>query len=307
MAFQLRATESVAHGLRRLARKELKTAHTALTRSGHPSDETIHEARKSIKKVRAILKIFEGNTSRDLNHGNKRLRKANRVLSRLRDADARLEMLGKVKAKNPALFDEHTFARLRRELVGRKRRARDVAERKDALAAVAKHLKAARRTVRNWKTGRRGFGGLLRGIRASHRRGRKALALAKRTPRAVNFHAWRKQMKALYYELRLLPGPGPVLARDIKALHEAESALGDEHNLVVLCAELWKNDPDSVSPADRARISRGVERYQRGLRTQAVGAVVSIYDRKSRDYARMLKQLWRKIKHARERSKTKRR
>jgi CHAD domain-containing protein len=116
MAYRLRPRESVARGLRRLAKKELQSARDELQRTNPPRDEAIHEARKSIKKVRTIAKLIDADDGRGVAKDRKRLRKVSRTLSQLRDADAMLEILAKLEHRNPQLFDEHTFARLRHRL-----------------------------------------------------------------------------------------------------------------------------------------------------------------------------------------------
>ena len=87
MAFQLRSDESVSQGLQRLARKELKSARSAVNGARAPNDEAIHEARKSVKKVRAILQLIEDDDGEGLGRSEKRLR------SELRDAAAMVETL----------------------------------------------------------------------------------------------------------------------------------------------------------------------------------------------------------------------
>jgi hypothetical protein len=64
MAFRIRFDESVSHGLRRLAVKSLKTARCGLARKTAPGDEAIHEARKRVKKVRAIVQAIEADDGR---------------------------------------------------------------------------------------------------------------------------------------------------------------------------------------------------------------------------------------------------
>lgn len=65
MSFRLRPQESVARGLRRLALKELRSAHDELRRSDSPKSEAIHATRKSVKKVRAIFELIDA----DRGHG----------------------------------------------------------------------------------------------------------------------------------------------------------------------------------------------------------------------------------------------
>jgi hypothetical protein len=64
MAFCLRATESVADGLRRLARDELSSISAHLEGATPPREDAIHEIRKSVKKTRGILQVVDADNSR---------------------------------------------------------------------------------------------------------------------------------------------------------------------------------------------------------------------------------------------------
>ena len=87
MAFRLREDEPVAKGLSRLVRKQLRSAVERLTSDG--SDEAIHDARKRIKKVRAVLHLAGTDLGGD--RALKRLRRGSHALSPLRDMDAMIE------------------------------------------------------------------------------------------------------------------------------------------------------------------------------------------------------------------------
>src|SRR3981189_1948536 len=113
MAYRLRQQESVADGLRRLARKALQSARDRLRRTSPPSDEAVHEARKSVKKVRAIVRLIEAAGGRGIGKSKKQLRTVNRTLSRLRDADVMIESLAMLRHDYPHLLSEHTVARVR--------------------------------------------------------------------------------------------------------------------------------------------------------------------------------------------------
>src|SRR5262245_55907290 len=111
MSYSLPTNVSVVNGLQQLIRDELKKARTGLRASRPPSDEAVHEARKSIKKVRAIVKLIESDEGKGIGKSAKRLRKLNRTLSRLRDADAMIGILTQLKKTGAGAVDEHAFAR----------------------------------------------------------------------------------------------------------------------------------------------------------------------------------------------------
>jgi len=293
MAFQLRREESVADGLRRLAKKELRSARATLTRTSPSSEEAVHEARKSVKKVRAILQLVEADDGTRLADCRRQLRVVNRALSRLRDADTTLETLTKLRGRNPQLFSEHTFARLRRRLAADKRLAYDTAERKGVWRTVDRELRKLRRAAKRWRPAHRRFGVLAPGMRRTFRRGRTAMARALTRQRTADFHEWRKQVKALWYELRLIDACSRTVHRDVAALHRAETLLGDDHNVVVLCAELSKDASVCDGALDRKALRLAADRYECDLREQAVAAVQRIYEAAPRDYVRTVKRAWK--------------
>ena len=288
MAFRLRSNESVAHGLRRLARKELHSAREELRQTHPPPDEAIHEARKSIKKVRAIHDLIDADAGRGLGRDRKRLRKVNGRLSKLRDADAMLEILNKLKDREPQLFSEHTFARLRRRLSSHKITTRHGAKRTGAWKKIDRDLRQLRKHARGWRPTHRRFRALAEGIRTTLRRGRKAMARAHERRAAEDFHEWRKHVKALWYELRLLEGCSPEIGRDVAALHRAETSLGDDHNIAVLFDELSKGSASGV-----AGLHRAARRHQAELRHKAALETKRIYEASSGGYVRRLKRAWK--------------
>jgi len=297
VAFRLRSNESVADGLRRLARKELKAARNAL-RHTPPGDENIHEVRKSLKKVRAIAQLIDADDGHGLGGSPKALRRASRTISALRDADAMLEMLTKLRKRNPRLISEHSFARMHRWLSSRKQSALDAAEQDDAWSDVDRRLKNARREAKSWRPSHSRFGSLAAGIRSAHKRGRKAVVRAKKSGRASDFHEWRKEMKELWYTLRLVEDCAAGIRKNVRQLHDAETWLGDDHNLAVLCLELSKDASVCGAPAELDGVRRAVDRYQKSLRGQAVAATHRIYAQKSGAYVRGVKQAWKKRRRA---------
>jgi len=280
------------HGLRRLARKQLRSAAAELERSSPPSDEAIHEARKRVKKLRAIAELIDADEGRGLGSSRRRLRKVNRTLSKLRDADAIVEILGKLKRQDPRVLSEHTFGRVRRWLASRKDELMQAAAHDRAYEKAAQELRAIRKTTKRWRPSHRGFRAMAAGMRLTYRRGRKALARARHEQRAADFHEWRKQIKALWYQLRLIEACSADVRRDIRALHRAEAWLGDDHNVAVLCEQLSDEKSPCREVIELARLRCAASRYQRDLRRKAVSSLAHLYSNKSADYVRHIKRAW---------------
>jgi hypothetical protein len=119
------------------------------------------------------------------------------------------------------------------------------------------------------------------------------MARARKRQRAADFHEWRKQIKALWYELPLVDGHTPRVRRDMDALHRAETSLGDDHNLVVLCEELSKDPSVCGGAADLQRVRLAAMRYQCGLRKKALEGTRRIFSRKPGAFVKEVKAAWR--------------
>jgi CHAD domain-containing protein len=299
MAYRLRPDESIPRGLRRLARKEIGAASDELSQNNPPRDAAIHEARKHIKKARAIVDLIDADGGRGLNGSRKRLRAVNRTLSCVRDADAMLAILDKLKQRFRGLFSERSFADLRRGLQSRKRELKEAAGRDGAWKDVRQELEKLRRDAARWRPAHGRFGSLAAGIRLTHRSGRKAMSRAQTRRRAADFHEWRKEMKALWYELRLLEACGAPIRRDIDALHDAETWLGDDHNVVVLCADISKDTSICrAGTVDVERVRLAANRFQCQLRDRAIAKTRRIYSRKPGEYLRGIKRAWKSARQS---------
>lgn len=119
------------------------------------------------------------------------------------------------------------------------------------------------------------------------------MARARKRQGAADFHEWRKQMKALWYELRLIEGCTRTIRRDVEALHRAETWLGDDHNVVLLVAELSKDASKCRGLIDLDRLRLVADRYQCELRIKAIASTRRIYARTSRGYVRGVKRAWK--------------
>ena len=294
MRFRLQSNESIADGLRRLCRRELRSVSKHLNRAAPPGDDAIHEIRKSVKKTRAILQVLEAENGRGLAKSAKRLHAINRRLSALRDADVMLETLHILRAKDRLILNDRCFAGVHRRLSSHKKSMMRAARRNGTWGRVGQSVRKIRQDASQWKPKHRQFGALAAGIRLSHQRGRKAMARARKSQRAADFHEWRKQIKALWYELRLVEGSGPRIRRDIKALHRAEASLGNEHNVVVLCDALSKDVLHGDRRVDLDRVRLVADRYQCELRTEALASTKRIYARAPREYANSVRREWKR-------------
>jgi CHAD domain-containing protein len=290
LAFQFKRGEPVPRAIRRIVTEQLRFAAGQL-RNTEPSarDEAVHEARKSIKKVRAILRLTSGELGAVAAAGNTLLRDLARRLSALRDATVLVETLDSLKGHLPDDTDLRLLAQVRARLVRDRARAFRGPAVAQLPAAVAFALERASERVRGWPLGAAGFAALAPGLERAFHRGQRALARARKNPAPEVFHELRKRVKDHWYDIRLLEGIWTEATRSYeKSLKELETCLGDDHNLVVLRGRLaaFENAPEL------AGLLAAIDSRQKQFRDRALHLGERLYAPPPREFVRQAEELW---------------
>ena len=236
MAFALKPGKSISRELKRIARKQLGRTSQELIHDD--SDEAVHEGRKSVKKVEAVLNLVDQVGFVPSRKDRQRLRSTRRALSALRDADVMLETFDKLRSRVTGRISEHTWAMIRAHLVRDQSKIADQARNEERIVRVANKLRKTRRSAKHWSFPRVERSDLPAILRHSYRASRKAMKKAEIRWRAADFHAWRKSVKSLWYQLRLIEPLASGLSAEINDFKKLETALGEEHNLTVLRSKL---------------------------------------------------------------------
>jgi hypothetical protein len=266
MAFELKSDAPIGKSLERLSRKTLSKGLDGLTEARVV--DAIHTARKSIKKTRAIVALADHAAPRTWAI-EKRLRRAAHHLSPLRDARAIAETCARVADRAPARLHPALAAAARSLTAEARRLERDAAE--AALFDTIDHeLRRARKTMAHAHLDRVDEDGIADALKRAYRRGRRALSTAQERGDADSFHRWRKRVKTLWYQVRLLATRWHTQDA-IDALARLEEWLGEDHNVAVLREKL-AHMPRLRDRVLRDAIDASCRDYQADLRNRAVAA-----------------------------------
>ena len=239
MAYRFDAEKPIADEVRRVFFEEIDSAVDHLAKHGDKDrDESIHEARKSVKKLRGLLRLVTPLIGKGIyRKENQALRDIGHKLSELRDTRAIIEIFEAVSKEAEArkALDSDLVQSIRSRLEAHKSETEQKINVDETLASAVAALQAVRGHVDHYQLTSEGVESLERGLRDVYRRGRKAMKQAAKVPAADNFHNWRKRVKDHWYHVRLLGTTDTAFAKtredDLKKL---ETWLGDDHNLVVL-------------------------------------------------------------------------
>jgi CHAD domain-containing protein len=301
VAYRLKLGERVPPGVKRIVREEIEGAIRELSGNGEAHrDRAIHEARKNVKKIRGLLRLMRPELGEVYFQENTFFREVGRQLSKFRDGGAMVETFDALRAKYRGELGRGGLASIRRGLVARKRQAEKQGGIEEVLHGTAVALRRSARRVGTWPLTSTGCEAVAPGLQATFRRGRKALARARKHPLPENYHEWRKRVKDHWYHVRLLEGiwdeTMPAYERRLKDL---ETWLGEDHNLVVL-QETVMAEPGFYG--QEAEIELFVElagKYRKELRGDALALGERIYDEKPGHFTRRIRRQWDNHKNGR--------
>lgn len=285
-------------------------------RSEREREETVHEVRKALKRVRALLRLLRPQLSRrDFERENVALRDCGRRLSGARDAEVMVATLDELVRRNPrGLAGSGGVRRLRADLVAESERAVGVED--PALReAVAGELRAVRGRVALWRLPRRGGGKDARGggknarrllesgLREVYETGRRRRRGARRREDLGTLHALRKSAKDLRYVTETLRGGDGLggdrvgradrrarrrMRRVARRADRLGEMLGEEHDLALLRKVVGERFDGGRRR--RRRLLKLIGRRRRRLRRRARELADRLYRRKPRRFARRLRR-----------------
>ena len=311
MNWSATSSAEVRRELSRVISAQLTRASEALD-VGKDLASTVHEARRAIKRARALLRLADPwprNSPTDTT-----LRDASRVLAVLRDADVRVLTAQNVRdgspSSGPNLVPRHLLESLEEE---RRQCFAEWGSADGPLHAAGELLRSAIVEVRDTRatgamagpegTGSGGMeetgsggteeatlGGmeLLRlGIGASY-----AAVWARSDPAAgegpvdERSHKLRKRVKDLRYQLEFLDTGQPKLGRLVRDLHHLTDLLGDRNDLATLSR--YTASAEVLREAERAVLTAHVEGGKQALQSEAAALSARLFEEEPDSFVRRI-------------------
>jgi len=295
----LRRRESARNGLVRLYRRH---AAAALHRIEHPRKidrtEDIHQVRVQCKRMRAILRLLKPAADTEaLARENTRLRDAARRLSSYRDAYVAGETLKRI-------FEDAAPARMgdAARLLGVKRRPhKDMGDLDSALKEAAKSLRRSADAFRELVFSRRGWASIEPGLEDSYRRARKEYhrCLDRGHGHLGDcFHAWRKRVKDLAYQLEILENlPEGVIRKSRKDVRRLGALLGEDHDYIVFAEHVREREKHYLNLANFRPVRKRLKRRLKALRAKEFALSRVFFADKPRVWVARLAETWRHWKN----------
>jgi CHAD domain-containing protein len=292
MSYRLKQHETISDGIKRIVIQQIDKASDRLESQRGSQDEAIHDARVCFKKIRTVLRLVQAEFDADIfRQENICYRDAGRSLSAIRDTAALLETFDKLTSRFANQLAPNAFAGLRQPLKQSSTARR--LEKKKIMLAVARTIRTARRRVAQWPIHQDDFSALGQGVKRVYKQGQQNFANAIEQPSVENFHEWRKDVKYLRYQIRIIK---PIWSTMLERLGDELETLGeylsDEHDLALLRQGVLEPAEPPDGHMDIEALIALIDQRRGELQVEAKRLGDRVYAEKPRAFAGRLQVYW---------------
>lgn len=271
MSYAIERNETVCDAVVRIAGERVVRAREQLLDPSLTPERRVHEARKRLKEIRAVIRLVRHPLGDRYREDNALFRDAARTLAPLRDADA---VAGALKKLDLA---ENVRAAAEQELD----RQRDHPPAGRLIARAAHELAAAHSRIVLWPRMEDSFATLAPGLRDAYRGGRRRMRTAQSDE---ELHDWRALAKRHWYHVQLLRNVAPeVFEPYAEVMHELGDKLGDHHDLHELRERL---------PGFGGGVMDAIAKKQKSLEREAREIGANVYAEPSKAWLARIEKLW---------------
>lgn len=295
MGYTIEAGETPSAAIKRIAKEKLDYAAAQLKGEGYENrEEAIHEARKAFKQLRAVIRLVRyqiGNDAYDLE--NATYRQAGQLLAPMRDSYARIEAIDAlIKAMDDATLIKAART-IRRQLAKEYQSVkRSFLKTDEPIQQVISLIEESQARVGDWSIKRDDFRAFKKSIKKVYKRGQKAMSTShNNTPDAELFHDWRKRVKYLMYQTRILtPLWESVLAPYGEELDKLSEHLGNAHDFALLYDYLIEYE--AFQTGDERHVLAQLDHQRAQLEQASEPLGIRIYAESKNDFANRLEEYW---------------
>jgi CHAD domain-containing protein len=288
MAFRLKLREPLPKGLKRVLREQTDSAVQLCQNPAKERGVTVHEVRKHLKKLRAAMRLATGTVGQNCHRcENRSVREIGRLISDLRDAQVRLQTFTELRDRAAKKSQEPLFPRTEELLL---------LERESFSAAFAgwqkeaiPQLESVKARLMEWQLDSLNWKQICSAVSKIYKRGQRGLAKTIADPVPENFHEWRKRVKDVWYQLRILQPLNRVVLEEMA--HDAEvlgELLGREHDLDFLWTRLEKESGDAALGDELSQLQKLITKRCKRLRRDALELGRRFYAEPAKAFAKRI-------------------
>ena len=295
MGYCLKQDESFPDGIERIVLEQIDKALDKLKPTSTDTDQAIHDARVCVKKIRAALRLVRDSLGAETyDEENTAYRDVSRLLSKVRDSTAILEIMDKLTEHFSDQLAANAFEGVRETLLRHKTAQRG--HTKSAMSQAAKSLRKARTRIEGWSKPA-ATEALELGLKRVYKSGRKSLNHAYDERSVEAFHEWRKYVKHLLFQSRILKLLwGRMMKTLAKELDELAEFLSEHHDLAILRNEVTALLSDTEDRVEIEALVALIDQRQNELEVSARHLGARIYAETPRAFVERNEVYWQTLR-----------
>lgn len=287
MSYRFELRDGVAASFTRIGTEQIDRVVRDFTATKN-ADTAIHEGRKSLKRLRALLRVARpaiGETAFKTHNA------AFRDIGRAFSADRDRHVLSGVAEKCAAAMGQKYAKPLTaiKATLAKSKSAPQAAAKDSAMSALA----TVRDSFQKISFKPDSFDSVEAGLKQSYRRGRRQLRQAYAHPTDEDFHDLRKSVQQHWRHMQVLQRAWPDLfVARLSAARRLSQILGDDHDLAVFAAYVVGLPRAAISQAARRDIVRHCQAEQAKLRRLAEPLCQQLYAERAGRFAKRIASIW---------------
>lgn len=296
MRYRYNLGENTEQEIKRIIDERFERSVEEFKNDDQDVEKANHQMRKNMKKARAAMRLVRGVTdNKKYKKWNKAARDTAREGAELRESEVAVETLGKVKNrfnwKSDYQFYQIARAKLRRD---HQKYKKELLEEHDFQNEIIDRLWDVKEELSDISLEKKGFKSFKKGLKKVYKRGRKASKKCRKDPTSKNHHEWRKRVKYLWYQIRIIKDIWPEgLKGYARELHNLSDYLGDNHDLYDLKRRLHEIYEDSDYAEDLAKTDALIEKFSEELRIQAWHVGEKLYAENPKLFVSRIENYWK--------------
>jgi CHAD domain-containing protein len=283
MEYSIHQDKPLSKEVKRVAHELIEYLQKEFSKIGK-DPEAVHEIRKSLKKLRAVLRLFRKQiSSNKFDRQNRAFREIGHYFSSVRDSQVSLMTWKQVVTSLPA-STRLTLEPIHLILFQEFKNSLKTIQNPRELRKKMKALNRSRTGVDSITVSISKSSDLELGFMRLFKKARKAFLSARKSQTTERLHEWRKRSKDLLYALSLIQEKYPKIAKTLrKPIEVLTEDLGSMLDLVVLNRNLHKRNFKKVMKPSLKELFRSIESKRSKCRDQALKCGMKIF-KSSRDF-----------------------
>ena len=291
--FSITNNEEISVAAHRVLSEQYNLIIDACSNQDSPH-ESIHDTRKSYKRIRAVLRLIKPDISAEVYDREKRLlRELSGKFANARNLHVFAEEFDTIMKAGILKLPATTENEIKSFFKEREEETLKILLDLNLFEVVGKKNEEARDRVAAVDFSSLGPHTIYKGVSNVFAWGQKQMIHSQQFPTDDNLHEMRKRMKALMYLVRLIKDVSPDFFNGYyKGLKSASLALGEDHNMAEMLNYIDTIGDEILPEEEKKRIHEYITSQRQQIQVDVWPLIAKLYTGQADEFSKRIKAYW---------------